>query len=105
MGQKIVVLANRSNLAIKVITPKDERGKPSVVIFKRWYQKYTGTQEMNGFLASTLALPCAFIDLAEGFGEVTKWLAYNNGDHIREQRPPGFKWKHLHMSPPDFVGR
>ncbi|KAJ4299134.1 hypothetical protein N0V90_004378 [Kalmusia sp. IMI 367209] len=43
-------------------------------------------------------------DYAEGFAAVTKWLAYNGVGHITEKRPRGFKWKHMHLCPPDFVG-
>lgn len=74
--------------------------------FKRWYSKNANEDAFirDPEFAREVALPCYMFDYAEGFAEVTKWLAYNNAGHIKEKRPAGFKWKHMHLCPPDFVG-
>jgi hypothetical protein len=74
--------------------------------FKRWYRKNVRVEAFSEHkdFAKKLALPCFMFDYAKGFAEVTKWLAYNNAGHITEKRPEGFKWQHMHLCPPDFVG-
>lgn len=73
--------------------------------FKRWYDHNVdlGRRGVDKDFVRQLALPCYMFDHAEGFLAVTKWLVYNCVGHITENRPPGFKWKHMHLSPPDFV--
>ncbi|KAF1951587.1 hypothetical protein CC80DRAFT_204343 [Byssothecium circinans] len=61
-------------------------------------------KNMNEDFARQLALPCYMFNHAHAFSQVTKWLAYNFAGHITEKRPQGFKWTHMHLSPPDFVG-
>jgi hypothetical protein len=73
--------------------------------FERWYAKNISMISMESDFARQLALPCYLFDHAQGFARVTEWLAYNFGGHITEKRPQGFKWKHMHLSPPDFVGK
>ena len=73
--------------------------------FQRWYHRnvdLSGSRADLDFVRQ-LALPCYMFDYAEGFSAVTKWLVYNCVGHITENRPPGFKWKHMHLCPPDFV--
>ncbi|KAF1848908.1 uncharacterized protein K460DRAFT_279288 [Cucurbitaria berberidis CBS 394.84] len=72
--------------------------------FKRWYAANNNLDQKGVDFARQLALPCYVFDHAQGFADVTKWLAYNAEGHITEKRPPGFKWKHLHLAPPEFVG-
>ena len=73
--------------------------------FEKWYAKNVSMVNMESDFARQLALPCYLFDHAQGFATVTKWLAYKFGGHITEKRPQGFKWKHVHLSPPDFVGK
>jgi hypothetical protein len=73
--------------------------------FERWYAKNVSMISMESDFARQLALPCYLFDHAQGFARVTEWLAYNFGGHITEKRPQGLKWKHMHLSPPDFVGK
>ncbi|KAJ4372991.1 hypothetical protein N0V83_003282 [Neocucurbitaria cava] len=80
--------------------------------FEKWYKVHVKAKlacsDQNDKdvwdLARIVVLPCALFDYAEGFAEVTKWLAYNSRGHIAEKRPEGFKWEHIHLAPPDFVG-
>jgi hypothetical protein len=73
--------------------------------FANWYTANVKLAEMKVDFARQLALPCYMFDHAIGFAAITKWLAYNFAGHITENRPTGFKWKHMHLSPPDFVGK
>jgi hypothetical protein len=72
--------------------------------FERWYNRNVDLETMQPDFARQLALPCYMFDYAHGFAQVTKWMAYNIAGHITEKRPPGFKWKHMHLCPPNFVG-
>ena len=72
--------------------------------FDLWYKKNVHIGFLEDDLARQVALPCYMFDHAEGFAEVTKWLAYNHEGHITEKRPEGFKWNHVRLAPPDFVG-
>jgi hypothetical protein len=77
--------------------------------FKQWYEAtvdLADEEDPNDAcdLARQLTLPCWIFDHAEGFAEVTKWLAYNSRGHIKEKRPDGFKFEHMHLAPLDFVG-
>jgi hypothetical protein len=72
--------------------------------FHRWYTAHSNLDKASPDFARTLALPCLVFDHAEGFAAVTRWLVYNATGHITESRPPGFKWKHVHLAPVDFVG-
>ena len=71
--------------------------------FDNWYRKNVDITQMKHDFARQLALPCYMFDHAKGFAEVTKWLAYNFAGHITEKRPEGFRWKHIRLTPPDFV--
>jgi len=72
--------------------------------FEKWYERNVDILRMEPDFARQLALPCYMFDHAVGFACITKWLAYNFKGHITEKRPPGFKWRHMHLCPPDFVG-
>jgi hypothetical protein len=72
--------------------------------FDRWYAAHSDMDAKGIDFARSLALPCLMFDHAQGFAAVTKWLAYNTAGHITEKRPKFFKWQHLHLAPPDFVG-
>ncbi|KAF2133803.1 hypothetical protein P153DRAFT_274428, partial [Dothidotthia symphoricarpi CBS 119687] len=72
--------------------------------FDLWYKKNVHVGSLDDDLARQVALPCYMFDHASGFAEVTKWLAYNFAGHITEKRPKGFKWHHMRLAPPDFVG-
>ncbi|KAF2634057.1 hypothetical protein P280DRAFT_414639 [Massarina eburnea CBS 473.64] len=72
--------------------------------FENWFAANVNMGSMDADFARQLALPCYMFDHAKGFSDITKWLAYNFGGHITENRPAGFRWKHMHLSPPDFVG-
>jgi hypothetical protein len=74
--------------------------------FKRWYEKNVHMDDMEFEVddARALALPCYMFDYAEGFADITKYLAYHSRGHITEKRPEGFKWKHMHFEPREFVG-
>lgn len=71
--------------------------------FDQWYRKNVDMAQMEADFARQLALPCYMFDHAQGFAEVTKWLAYNFAGHITEKRPKSFRWQHMRFSPPDFV--
>jgi hypothetical protein len=71
--------------------------------FDKWYQENVHTWSLDEDFARQLALPCHFFDHVKGFAKCTEWLAYNYAGHISELRPVSFKWKHLHLCPPDFV--
>lgn len=73
--------------------------------FYDWYTEHVEKAKLDNDFASQLAFPCHFFDHAEGFAKVTKWLAYRHPGHITEKKPISFKWKHLHLCPPDFVGK
>ncbi|KAF2683130.1 hypothetical protein K458DRAFT_432492, partial [Lentithecium fluviatile CBS 122367] len=74
--------------------------------FSRWFAKNIKIDDdLNPKFARQLALPCFMFDYAEGFVAITRWLAYNYAGQVTENRPRGFKWKHMHLCPPDFVGR
>jgi hypothetical protein len=73
--------------------------------FDLWYKKNVQIRSLDADLARQVALPCYMFDHAAGFAEVTKWLAYNHEGHITEKRPEGFKWHHVRLAPPDFVGK
>lgn len=72
--------------------------------FDLWYKKNVHISFVEDDLARQVALPCYMFDHAEGFAEVTKWLAYNHSGHITEKRPDGFKWNHVRLAPPEFAG-
>jgi hypothetical protein len=72
--------------------------------FDRWYTKNVNIRFLDADLARQVALPCYMFDHATGFAEVTKWLAYHHEGHITEKRPDGFKFEHMRLAPPDFVG-
>lgn len=72
--------------------------------FDLWYAKNINLSTLQDDMARQVALPCYMFDHAVGFAEVTKWLAYNHKGHITEQRPNGFKWTHVRLAPPEFVG-
>jgi hypothetical protein len=77
--------------------------------FKQWYEStvdFADEEDPNDACDSArqLALPCWIFDHAEGFAEVTKWLAYHSHGHIKEKRPDGFKFEHMHLAPLEFVG-
>lgn len=71
--------------------------------FRKRYDANVDFTEIEDKYARQLALPCYFIDHAEGFAKVTVWLAHNHKGHITEDTPVKFKWKHMHLTPPDFV--
>jgi hypothetical protein len=73
--------------------------------FDRWYTKNVNIRFLDADLARQVALPCYMFDHASGFADVTKWLAYHHEGHITEKRPDGFKFEHMRLAPPDFVGR
>jgi hypothetical protein len=91
-----------------IINAGDKYLLPAYILkpfFEKWYAKNVNPISMDSDLARQIALPCYVFDYALGFTAVTKWLAYEFVGHITEKRPQGFKWKHMHLSPPDFVGK
>ncbi|KAF2280106.1 uncharacterized protein EI97DRAFT_368680 [Westerdykella ornata] len=87
----------------------EELADPAREFFKLWYAQNVDLDSFTPDLATTtfarqLALPCHFFDHPEAFAAITKWLAYNCVGHIQESVPVKFKFVHLHLCPPDFVG-
>ena len=72
--------------------------------FLKWYNENVTASTLDCDFAAQVAMPFHFFDHIMGFARTTKYLAYNNEGHIRESKPKGFRWAHLHLCPPDFVG-
>lgn len=72
--------------------------------FSKWYDAKVDFTKTEDKFARQLALPCYFLNHARGFARTNEWLVYNHAGHITEDRPVRFRWKHMHLAPPDFVG-